>query len=381
MTEKKLVTVGELGSSSHCFIHGEFSEEGSLSRRAWSLHPSAGCQQGHVTDVEQMAHSLRATLSDLTEQTGHQVSQINVLGISLDAPFSVCSRGVTEIRQGVVHPYDVESVMISAQTVNLPDDYKLIHVIPMYYEVDHQMRVIDPVGLSGKRLEGCFHLLAVPKALIENHKKVFADLSISVDQMVLSSVCTKHVTSLDEYHLMIDFGWHSTRAVIYQQGACVAIVSAPLGGAHVDHDLSVCCEMSKLEAEQLKIKFMQKEIPKRMGAQDELIFRIIEARYEEIIGMLCDKISAQIDLSKGIKVTGFGGGYQPIYVNPLIRDFMKNSSIVHPTELGNGVDHLNWLAFQLFDYACEKNNQDSYLKNSSMRQLLRRCKRWFEYHF
>ena len=134
-----------------------------------------------------------------------------------DQPFGICSRGVTEIRQGVVHPYDVESVMISAQTVNLPDDYKLIHVIPMYYEVDHQMRVQDPVGLSGKRLEGCFYLLAVPKTLIDNHKKVLADLSVSVDQMVLFQ-CVQ--SSSDDCCLVVDFGWHSTRVAVYRW-ACV----------------------------------------------------------------------------------------------------------------------------------------------------------------
>ena len=383
MAINKFMTVGELGSSSHTFIQGEQNDSGIFVPDAWTEHPSMGHMQGQVTDVEQMAHSLRGALSDLKLQTGRDINRIDVLGITLDQPFTICSRGMTEIRQGVVHPYDVESVMLSAQTVNLPDDYKLIHVVPLYYEVDHHCRVQDPVGLSGKRLEGCFHLLAVPKSLIENHKKVFADLSITVGQMVLTPVCAKpSQISQDEYVVVIDFGWRSTRASVYHQGSCVMVSTVPWGGAHVDQDLSICCEIKKPYAERLKIEFMQRDLPKRLSQKDQLVFQIIEARYEEILSMLYDKIKDEVDSASELKVLGVGGGYQPHFIDPIIRRCIgQNMSLLHADELISGTAYNHWAACQLFDYAQRIQAAPHHLDHSSVKQVLRRCKQWFEYHF
>ena len=137
----------------------------------------------------------------------------------------------------------------------------------------------------------------------------------------------------------------------------------------------------KAEAERLKIEFMHRVLPKRLGQRDQLIFQVMEARYEEIIAMLFDKVSSEIEAATTVKVICVGGGYQPSFVDPIVKRCLNNSVIVHVGDDANSEAQEHWLAAQLFEYASIQQSQSKRGEQASVKQWLRRCKHWFEYHF
>ena len=384
MSRKNDIIAVDLGATSHKILHGRQHEDNSHSLDTFAMHPSSGYKNGNIIDLELFKHSFKAALDDLAYQTGQVAKHINVVGISTDETFSLCSRGVAEVKQGVVHPYDLETAMISARNVSLPDDYVLIHVIPIYYEVDHRVKVMDPVGLSGRRLDGYFHIIGVPKALVENHRKVFAQMSIEVDQLVLSSVVNHNRVSSDEVDqtiLKLDFSATSTRAAVFQNEACTALTSVPYGGNHVDQDISVCCKLSTQLAEQSKINFMMKSLSSRLSHQQQHIYEIIDARYEEIIRLLISKVREGTDFAK-VKIACMGSAYRPDIIDPIILSCCEDATIHHchvDSELQ--INHSNWMAYQLFEYHSSQTKHVDTYQSKSFLQFLRKCKNWLEYHF
>lgn len=384
MRNKNERVIVDLGASSHTLLQGVLGEDGHRELKAMALHPSAGYENGNITDVELFEHSFRALMDDLVSQTGEHINKINVVGMSTNEVFSLCSRGVAEVKQGVIHPYDLETAMISAQTVSLPDEYTLIHVIPIYYEVDHRVKVVDPVGLSGRRLEGYFHILAVPKTLVENHKKVFKKLNIQVDQFVLSSV----VSSASSYdyqnacQLRFDFSAHATRVAVYNDDACVALASVPYGGNHVDQDISVCCKLSKQDAEQVKISFLQHGFTNRLSQEQQHLYDVIYARYEEILQLLFKQIASHVKQGQKCSFICAGSAYSPSMIDRIFHRLWPEIELEHcHVDSGIQINHANWTAYQLFEYACSQSQHVDLYQSKSLLQFLRKCKNWLEYHF
>lgn len=385
MVNKNERVVVDLGASSHTILQGMLGEDNKRDLKAIALHPSAGYENGNIKDVELFEHSFRAVLDDLISQTGQEVRKLDVVGISTSEVFSLCSRGMAEVKQGVIHPYDLETAMLSAQTVSLPDEFTLIHVIPIYYEVDHRVRVIDPVGLSGKRLEGYFHILAVPKTLVENHKKVFKKLSLQVDQFVLSSVVGSPANTFeyqDACQLRYDFAATSTRVGVYIDGACVALSSVPYGGNHVDQDISVCCKLNVQDAEQVKISFMQNGLKGRLTHEQQHLHDVIYARYEEILQLLFKQVKSHVSQSQKCSIVCMGSAYNPAFLDVIFQRLWPEIALQHcHVDSDIQINHSNWMAYQLFEYACTQSQSVDMYQSKSLLQFLRKCKNWLEYHF
>ena len=53
---------------------------------------------------------------------------------------------------------DVERLIKDMYRIALPGD-KILHVIPQEFTVDDEKDVVDPIGMSGHKLEANFHII------------------------------------------------------------------------------------------------------------------------------------------------------------------------------------------------------------------------------
>src|SRR4030042_1238634 len=76
------------------------------------------------------------------------------------------SHGIVAVKNREVSESDVKRVIDAARAVAIPMDREVIHVLPQEFIVDEQDGIMEPLGMSGVRLEAKVHIVtgAVPSA-------------------------------------------------------------------------------------------------------------------------------------------------------------------------------------------------------------------------
>ena len=79
------------------------------------------------------------------------------VGIAGNHIKSLNSQGAVGIKDNEVSSFDIDRVIESAQAVSIPSDQNVLHVLPQSFVIDDQEVSLDPLGMSGVRLEAKVH--------------------------------------------------------------------------------------------------------------------------------------------------------------------------------------------------------------------------------
>lgn len=58
-------------------------------------------------------------------------------------------KGMVPISDEEVSQEDVDNVIHTAKSVRLPEEHRVLHVLPQEYSIDYQEGIKNPIGLSG----------------------------------------------------------------------------------------------------------------------------------------------------------------------------------------------------------------------------------------
>ena len=131
---------------------------------------TSGVRREVVTHIEETTESIRAAMKEAELMAGCAVDRLYT-GIAGDHIDAFSSHGVVAIASDEVSPSVVDRVHTVARTVALPPDRELLHAIPVEYRVDRQCGILDPVGMSGTRLETDVYLVTCSSATAGNIRK------------------------------------------------------------------------------------------------------------------------------------------------------------------------------------------------------------------
>jgi cell division protein FtsA len=228
-----------------------------------------------------------------------------------------------------ISTFDLEQLRRDSHRISLDPGEKVIHVIPQEYSVDNEMGEKNPVGMSGQRLEGNFHVVIGRMASIKNIEKCIFRAGLHLAGVILEPLASSHAVLTDEEMeagvVMIDIGGGTTDFSLFYDGVIRHTAVIPFGGNVVTNDIKEGCSVLQKQAEALKVQFgsamgnMAREdmvvaIPGMPGWEPkEISFRnlacIIQARMEEIIEYVAHHINTSgyyEKLGAGIVVTGGG---------------------------------------------------------------------------
>ncbi len=240
---------------------------------------------------------------------------------------SVNSHGFVAVKNGEVCREDVARVIDAAQAIAIPADQKILHVLPQEYTVDHQSGILDPVGMSGIRLEGKIHIVTGAISAAQNLVNCIRRCGLEVQDIVLEQLaCSLAVLTEDEKQLgvcLIDIGAGTTNVAVYSDGAIRHTAVLTVAGDQVTNDLAVAFRTPHQNAENIKIKHgcAYKKLADKskciklpsVGQNKETevsqfaLAEIIEPRYEELFALILDDLqNAGWDglLGAGIVLTG-----------------------------------------------------------------------------
>lgn len=331
MQQSKIINAIDVGSSKITVLVGQyFPSEDKTNIVAVVSENALGFRKGQIINLEQAIDTLTKSIESAERMAG---MSINSAHVSISAPHieSINSQGVVAIShpQNEITTTDVDRAIEAAQAVTLPAGKEIMHVIPRKFMVDGQDGIVDPINMTGIRLEVETHIIFGSTPAIKNLKRCLDQIGIKPQTLNYSGIPTA-LTSLTDTEkelgvALVDIGGQTTTLTIFDQTSPAYSSVIPVGGNNITNDLAIGLRLSIEEAEKLKIyldkiddkgftdeiDLEQKQISstKRKISIQTAVNGIIKPRLEEIFGLVKQKIeeSHLLDtIPAGIVLTGGG---------------------------------------------------------------------------
>jgi cell division protein FtsA len=217
-----------------------------------------GIRKGVIVDIEKTVSAIEGAVQ-AAEIMSEFCPKSAFVSISGDHIRGINSTGVVAVARPdkEIGEHDVERVVGAAKAIAVPNDRRILHVIPQEFMVDDQGGIDLPVGMSGIRLEVKAHIITCSSTCAQNIVKSVKRAGLDIDALVLQSLATGNaVLTQEERELgvaVIDVGGGTTDVTVFKDGAIRHTSVVALGGNHVTNDLVIGLRTPFGQAEDIKI--------------------------------------------------------------------------------------------------------------------------------
>ena len=272
MARDHIVSGIDIGSSKITTLIGQMTEEGEVRIIGVSTVPSRGLRKSQVVNIEEATEAISQSLEAAERMAGTSVGRafLTVGGSHIS---SLNSHGVVAVAEPEkeIAPGDVRRVIDAARAVSMPSSREILHVLPRGFIVDGQEGIVDPVGMTGVRLEVDTHLVTGGSTAIRNLYKCVQELSVEVSGVVFgglsSAVACLSDTEKELGVILVDIGGGTTDVAIFVEGALSYSSVIPIGAINITKDLAAGLRVSLESAEKIKLRLG--ETPKMPALADE----------------------------------------------------------------------------------------------------------------
>ena len=328
--KKNVVAALDIGTTKVCCIVGRKDEYGKIDVIGASKVESEGVLRGVIANIDKTVKAISDAI-DLAEKDAQCEIQEVYVGIAGQHIKSLQHRGILprDNYESEITQDDIAKLVQDMYKLGLTPGDKILHVIPQEFTVDNEQGIIDPIGMSGHRLEANFHIITGQEAATNNIKRCVERANLKVADMTLEPIASAEaVLSKEEKEagvVLVDIGGGTTDITIFQEGIIRHTAVIAFGGNVITKDIKEGCTVMTEQAEKLKIKFgsaLADEIvdnriitipglkgrePKEISEKN--LARIIQARLEEILDLVMYEIRRsgyEKKLIGGIVLTGGG---------------------------------------------------------------------------
>ncbi|MDP2644171.1 MAG: cell division protein FtsA [Desulfobacterales bacterium] len=326
MKDHENLIVGlDIGTTKICTIVGEV-DRNEINIIGIGTHPSIGLRKGVVVDIEATVKSIKQAVEEAELMAGCEISSVYA-GIAGGHITGFNSRGIVAIKGPEITQSDVDRVIDAARAVAIPMDREVIHVLPQEFIVDDQNEIMNPVGMSGVRLEAKIHIVTGAVASAHNIVKCANRAGLDVCDIVLEPLASgEAVLAPEEKELgtaLLDLGGGTTDLAIFSNKSIKHTFVLAIGGNNLTKDLAIGLQAPINEAEKIKIRYgtciaghfdddETIEVPGMGGRRSRKISRqilgeILKPRMEEIFLLINREIyraGMENIISSGVVITG-----------------------------------------------------------------------------
>jgi len=320
------VSVLDIGSSKVVCLAGVLRGADALEIVGFGQAQYEGFHKGTFLNPLSLEKAIMDAVEDASKEAGKKIKSVycSVPGAFIDV---ACNSAIVKTGENnIVTAEDERMTMELARDFYVPERMQIIHHLTRYYELDGSRRVMDPINMRAKAIEGNFSFVMAQKQYIAFMTKTLDKLDLAIESFISESAAESlYVTDpqqRDNMMCIVDVGYYCTSIDIVEGDAIIAHWVLDVGGAHVINDLIYGAELTKNEAEQLKKRYVfglnvdpesfetvrtvdgrQKFVPR------EIVQTIIESRVYEIAEMVKETLdSLRIPLTAKSKIFLTGGG-------------------------------------------------------------------------
>ncbi|WP_123053984.1 cell division protein FtsA [Clostridium sp. JN-1] len=318
----------DIGSSKVCAAAGKVDKHGVVQIMGITSSICSGVQKGIVVDIDSTSEAITKCITSLERMIDAKITGVY---ISLPGVISelISNKGIVAIssEDKEIKENDVKRVLKASKVTTISSDKEIIGVIPQQYIIDGYDKIKDPIGMSGLRLEVDAQLILAQTAVVNNFFKSINKSEIKVLGIVFQPIAISEVIlkkeEIERGVAVVDVGADCTNIYIYYGGKLVHIDNIPIGGNIITNDIAICLKLPFSEAEKLKIKYgnvgksrengnlnleVISDYNTKVKVDFSMLKQIIEARIEEILCMIGEKMSASGHYEKLSGIVIVGGG-------------------------------------------------------------------------
>lgn len=329
--EDKYVVGLDIGTTKICAIVGQRNSNGKLNILGMGKAPSlGGVSRGVVANISKTTDAIRDAINQASLNSKIQIGEVHV-GIAGHHIKSLQHTG-TLIRtdsEAEIEQSELNQLEADMHRLAVEPGTSIIHVLPQEFAVDNERGITDPVGRTGTKLEGVYHIVTGHIAAARNIKRCVEKAGLDMVGLVVEPIASSK-SVLDEQEMeagvcLLDIGGGTTDIAIFKDGKIRHTAVIPFGGDVITQDIMEAFSLLKKQAEKLKTKFgcaipsavNRNEVvsipgvgnrpPKEISVVN--LAKVINARMEEIFELVDDELynSGYKDkLYCGIMLTGGG---------------------------------------------------------------------------
>jgi len=259
--KKEIIAGLDLGTTKVCAVIAERTEGSEkFDVLGFGVAPSEGLHKGLVANISKTAEAIKAALSIASNRAGLSVTALNV-GVAGEHITSIRHRNYVTIssEEKEISKKDLERLEADVRTIRIPSDRQILHIIPEEFSVDHQPGIVNPIGMSGSRLEASNHVVLASIPAIQNIKKSVERAGYKVKDYILQPIASSSsVLEESERDLgvaLIDVGGGTTDIAIIHKKAIKHTKVIGIAGNQVTNDIRESLGVISEEAEKLKKDF------------------------------------------------------------------------------------------------------------------------------
>lgn len=353
--ESEIIVGLDIGTTKIAAMVGRKNEHGKLEILGMGKAESRGVTRGMVSHITPTVEAIEDAIAEAETKSGVRIREVNV-GIAGQHIRSLQHSGykTRESFDDEITQADIDELTSSMYKLVMMPGEEIIDVLPQDFAVDNEKGILNPVGMSGQRLEGNFHIITAQIAAVKNITKCVQRAGLHSMGITLEPLASSEAVLNEEEKeagvVLVDIGGGTTDVAIFQDNIIRHTAVIPFGGNVITEDVKEGCSIIKKQAELLKVKFgsalasenQENEIvvipglrgrdPKEISIRN--LSSIIQARMEEIIEQVYYEIrnsGYENKLIAGIVVTG--GGSQLKHISQLF-EFVTgmDTRIGYPTE-------------------------------------------------
>jgi cell division protein FtsA len=308
MEDRTIVGI-DIGTTKICTLVAKVEEEKELRIIGVGIEPSRGMKRGVMVDLEGATTAIARSVEKAQRSSGYEIRSawISLAGSHVS---SINSKGTAGVSGGIVRQVEVSRALEAAQSVAIPHNREVIHVIQRGFSVDGQNGISQPVGMHGYRLEVEAHIITAAETTVENIRKATEAAGVQVLQFVLNPLASGEVVLTETERnlgvMVCDIGGGTTDLAIYINGDVWHTMVLSIGGSLITSDIAHGLRLPLNQAEEVKKKYghaIKSEVteedlfsirafgqdnPIQMSRRD--LAYIIEARVEEIFRFVLQEI-------------------------------------------------------------------------------------------
>jgi cell division protein FtsA len=359
---KDIIAGLDLGTTKVCAVIAEKLEDGGFNILGFGVAPSEGLHKGLVANIGKTAEAIKEAVSIACNRAGFEVNTFN-LGVAGEHITSMRHRNYVTIssEDREITKADLERLEADVRTIRIPSDRQILHIIPEEFSIDHQNGIVNPIGMSGSRLEATNHIVLASIPAIQNIKKSVERAGLQVKDYILQPIASSSSVLEDSEKdlgvALIDIGGGTTDIAIFNRKAIKHTRVIGVAGNQVTNDIRESLGVVTEEAEKLKKEFgyatenaiIRDEdiLIKGIGARGNtkipvsLLTQIISLRMKELFILVDNEIRStgfKNKIKAGVVLTG--GGSLLKGCSELAEEvFGLPARIGVPQELGEGLSN------------------------------------------
>lgn len=249
----------DIGTSKICAVVGEINDAGALSIVGLGQAKSRGLRKGEIVDFNLVQEDVRNAIVEAEQMADVEIRSV-YLGVTGAHVRGLNNRGFHPVASDdrEISADDVEDAIKNAKTIHLPADHRIVHVVRQHFLVDGQEGILNPVGMSGARVEVDVHVVHGLFSRLQNPIRAVKALQLEVEDIVFNGIASAisllSTENKELGSLVIDIGSGATEYTVYTRGVIKHTGVLAVGGDHVSNDLAYGLKVPLGRAEQLKIE-------------------------------------------------------------------------------------------------------------------------------